>query len=278
MKVKEIYNFTQDDLTTEDVLVLNCHNEIYVWLGCHANVGGKEQALDLAHKFLEKDVLDEGISLDTPIYVVTEGQEPPLFTQFFQWDFAKANMHGNSFERKLAVLKGKLHNLDSPVRKSWKALSRETTPDGSSRTSVSPYQPERSLSPAFRGLGPHLKSPNRDLFSSPTQAVRKLDLTSSLSLSAGSPTATSLSHSPVSSKSSEFLQNNGDVAAENLSIYPYERLTVVSKDPIGSIDVTKREAYLSKEEFEEKFGMEKTAFYKLPKWKQNKLKMTLHLF
>lgn len=48
-QVKEIYNFTQDDLTTEDVLVLNCHNEIYVWLGCHANVGGKEQALDLAH-------------------------------------------------------------------------------------------------------------------------------------------------------------------------------------------------------------------------------------
>lgn len=48
-QVKEIYNFTQDDLTTEDVLVLNCHNEIYVWLGCHSNVEGKEQALDLAH-------------------------------------------------------------------------------------------------------------------------------------------------------------------------------------------------------------------------------------
>ncbi|KAA0061837.1 villin-1 [Cucumis melo var. makuwa] len=275
--VKEVYNFTQDDLTTEDVLVLNCHNEIYVWLGCHANVGGKEQALDLAHKFLEKDVLDEEISLETPIYVVTEGHEPPLFTQFFEWDFSKANMHGNSFERKLAVLKGKVHNLDSPVRKSWKALSRETTPDGSRRTSLSPFQHERNLSPAFTGSGPRLKSPNRDVFSTPTQAVRKLDLTSSPQ-NAGSPTTTSLSHSPISSKSSDILLNNGEVAAENLPIYPYERLTVVSKDPIGGIDVTKREAYLSIEEFEEKFGMEKTTFYKLPKWKQNKLKMTLHLF
>ncbi|XP_038901594.1 villin-1 isoform X1 [Benincasa hispida] len=277
-KVKEIYNFTQDDLTTEDVLILNCHNEIYVWLGCHANVGGKEQALDLAHKFLEKDVLDEGISLDTPIYIVTEGHEPPLFTQFFQWDFSKANMHGNSFERKLAVLKGKLHNVDSPVRKSWKALSRETTPDGSRRTSLSPFQHERSLSPALRGSGSHLKSPNRDHFSTPTQAVRKLDLTSSPSQCAGSSTAASLSPSLIPSKSSDVLQNNGDMAAENLSIYPYERLTVISKDPIGDIDVTRREAYLSEEEFEEKFGMGKIAFYKLPKWKQNKLKMTLHLF
>ncbi|XP_022148363.1 villin-1 [Momordica charantia] len=275
-KVKEIYNFTQDDLTTEDVLVLNCHNEIYVWLGCHSNVGGKEQAFDLAHKFLEKDILDEGISLETPIYVVTEGHEPPLFTQFFEWDFSKANMHGNSFERKLAVLKGKLQNLDSPVKKSWKALSRETTPDESRRTSISSYPHERSLSPAFRGLGPHLKSPNRDLFSSPTPTVRMLNLTSSPSESAGYPTARS--SSPVSSKGSDILQNNGDVVAENLPIYPCERLTVASKDPIKDIDVTKREAYLSEEEFGEKFGLPKTTFYKLPKWKQNKLKMTLNLF
>jgi len=38
------------------------------------------------------------------------------------------------------------------------------------------------------------------------------------------------------------------------------------------------QAYLSEEEFEEKFGMPKTVFYKLAKWKQNKFKMTLDLF
>ncbi len=47
-QVKEIYNFTQDDLTTEDVLVLDCHTEIYVWIGCHSNVRSKQQALTLA--------------------------------------------------------------------------------------------------------------------------------------------------------------------------------------------------------------------------------------
>jgi gelsolin len=36
--------------------------------------------------------------------------------------------------------------------------------------------------------------------------------------------------------------------------------------------------YLSTAEFCEKFGITRTAFYKLPKWKQNKLKTALQLF
>lgn len=65
---------------------------------------------------------------------------------------------------------------------------------------------------------------------------------------------------------------------EGLPTYPYERLKIGSSDPLTEIDVTKRETYLSSEEFKEKFGMAKAAFYKLPKWKQNKLKMALQLF
>ncbi|XP_021278978.1 villin-1 isoform X3 [Herrania umbratica] len=106
-KVKEIYSFTQDDLTTEDVLVLDCHKEIYVWVGRHSTIKSKQVALNLGLKFLETDILEEELSLETPVYVITEGHEPPFFTCFFEWDPSKANMHGNSFERKLATLKGK---------------------------------------------------------------------------------------------------------------------------------------------------------------------------
>ena len=38
------------------------------------------------------DVLVEDLSPETPIYVVTEGHEPPLFTRFFTWDYSKANV------------------------------------------------------------------------------------------------------------------------------------------------------------------------------------------
>lgn len=45
--MKEIYSFTQDDLTTEDVLVLDCYREIYVWIGCHSNLKSKQEALNI---------------------------------------------------------------------------------------------------------------------------------------------------------------------------------------------------------------------------------------
>lgn len=46
-QVKEIYNFTQDDLTTEDILVLDCCREIYVWIGCHSDLNSRQQALNI---------------------------------------------------------------------------------------------------------------------------------------------------------------------------------------------------------------------------------------
>lgn len=58
------------------ICVLNfCHNFTWSW-----------------QKFLEKDVLVEGLSSETPIYVVSEGHEPPFFTCFFEWDSSKANV------------------------------------------------------------------------------------------------------------------------------------------------------------------------------------------
>lgn len=102
---------------------------------------------------------------------------------------------------------------------------------------------------------------------------------------------------------------------EGLTLYPYHRLITASTDPAPEIDATKREVqislslplpllfpplpllfpfgsllvhnisfagtiqtYLSSAEFREKFGMAKEAFTKLPKWKQNRLKMALLLF
>ncbi|XP_062085157.1 villin-1 [Humulus lupulus] len=272
-KAKEIFNFTQDDLTTEDVLVLDCHNELYIWIGCHSKVKSKQQALMLGLKFLETDVLDEGLSVETPFYVVTEGQEPTFFTRFFDWDFSKENMHGNSFERKLAKLKGKPQSSEAPLRSSWKSYSREPIPNGLRSRSVSSNGQGRSPSPAPNGSSSNWKSPVSYPQSTPTPTARKLFSESPRN---GSPTKDARSPIEISDSG----QANGTEAGSNINliIYPYERLKVVSSDPAPGIDVTKREAYLSDEEFVTKFGMKKGNFYKLPKWKQNKQKMSLNLF
>lgn len=135
--MKEIYNFVQDDLTTEDVLLLDCQSEIYVWIGSNSIAKSKKQALALGlvrfplylayihvlcilfvssnfftdiklsviehlfsslllvtlQKFIEMDILEEGLTAMTPVYVVTEGHEPPFFTRFFEWNPEKANVN-----------------------------------------------------------------------------------------------------------------------------------------------------------------------------------------
>ncbi|KAG2616455.1 hypothetical protein PVAP13_3NG208857 [Panicum virgatum] len=107
LKVKEVFSFCQDDLATEETLVLDCNNEIYVWVGLHSDVTSKEQALNIGKMFLQDGILHDRRSIETTVYIITEGDEPAFFTDFFKWDSSKqSSMVGNSFERKLALLKG----------------------------------------------------------------------------------------------------------------------------------------------------------------------------
>lgn len=43
----EIYNFTQDDLMTEDIFILDCHSEIFVWVGQQVNSKNRLNALTI---------------------------------------------------------------------------------------------------------------------------------------------------------------------------------------------------------------------------------------
>nr|XP_027110980.1 villin-1-like isoform X2 [Coffea arabica] len=271
LKVKEIFNYSQDDLTTEDVLILDCHSDIYVWVGRHSSVNSKHQALTLG-LFLEKKKSLRQHQLEPPLYVVTEGSEPPFFTCFFQWDPSKANMLGNSFERKLALLKGKTEKLG--IRTSWKAYSMETVSKDLKSQTNGVNDSKRSLSPMSTDFSSSLRSSDFRRFSSPPPVKKNL--------SAGSPNLDNNNGfvSKVSNltRSAESLQLNEAECDVHLVAHPYDRLVVQSNNPVADIDITRREAYLSNEEFQERFGMSKQNFYQLPKWRQNKLKMSLHLF
>lgn len=327
LKVTEIFNFSQDDLMTEDIFILDCQSEIFVWVGHQVDSNSRMQALNIAEKFLQHDFLLERLSLETPIFVVMEGSEPPFFTRFFTWDSAKSSMHGNSFQRKLAIVKnGVTPTLDKPKRRTPTSYSgRSSVPDKSQRSSRSmSFSPDRvrvrGRSPAFNALAATFENPNARNLSTPPPVVRKLypksvtpdseklaprsaaiaALTASFEPARESIIPRSLKVSPEVPKSKpeavpkensnamssriEALTIQEDAKEgeaedeEGLPIFPYERLKVTSTDLVTGIDVTKRETYLSSGEFREKFGMTKDAFYKLPKWKQNKHKMALQLF
>ncbi|WMV14056.1 hypothetical protein MTR67_007441 [Solanum verrucosum] len=51
LKVTEIYNFNQDDLMTEDVFILDCHSDIYIWVGQQVENKNKMQALAIGEVY-----------------------------------------------------------------------------------------------------------------------------------------------------------------------------------------------------------------------------------
>ncbi|XP_074574968.1 villin-2-like [Curcuma longa] len=102
----EVFNFSQDDLLTEDMLILDTHVEIFVWVGQHVDSKEKQKAFIVGQKYIEHGVSDEGLSPDVPMYIITEGNEPCFFTTYFTWNNTKAMVQGNSFQKKLSLLFG----------------------------------------------------------------------------------------------------------------------------------------------------------------------------
>ncbi|TQE03638.1 hypothetical protein C1H46_010769 [Malus baccata] len=327
LKVVEIYNFTQDDLMTEDIFILDCHADIFVWVGQQVNSKDRMQALTIGEKFLEHDFFMEQLSHEASIYIIMEGSEPPFFTRFFTWDSAKSSMHGNSFQRKLTILKnGGSPTVNKPKRRAPVSYGgRSSVPEKSQRSRSMSFSPDRvrvrGRSPAFNALAATFENANARNLSTPPPMVTKLypksvtpdssklaskssaiaaltasfdktgparesNIPRSPKMSPGPPKPkqqeTNNKENSMTSKLESFTiqedAKEGEAEDENLPVHPYERLKTTSEDPVTDIDVTKREIYLSAEEFREHFGMAKDAFHKLPKWKQNKLKMALLLF
>ena len=83
--VEEILNFNQVDLVTEDVMILDTGETLFVWLGADSNKTEKEAVLVTSKDYLLSDPSQRNV--DIPIIVVKQGFEPPHFTGYFgAWD------------------------------------------------------------------------------------------------------------------------------------------------------------------------------------------------
>jgi hypothetical protein len=102
--VEEVFNFNQDDLTNDDVFLLDTFTEVWVWVGSDANKNEKQMAFQAAIDFVQN--APDGRDKDTPILKVDPGREPPMFTaHFFGWDDSKFST-GDPYLEKLKALKG----------------------------------------------------------------------------------------------------------------------------------------------------------------------------
>lgn len=156
LEVTEVYNFSQDDLLTEDILILDTHEEIFVWVGQSVDSKEKQNAFDIGQKYIDLAITLEGLSPDVPLYKITEGNEPCFFTTYFSWDGTKAAVQGNSFEKKVAMLfgtafhapesgdKSNNSNHSGPTQRASALAALSSAFNPSSKTKTSAPKPVRS--------------------------------------------------------------------------------------------------------------------------------------
>jgi hypothetical protein len=184
-RVEEIFDFDQEDLIEEDVMILDTYKEVFVWIGKGANVEEKKKSLETAIKYIEADKSGRTVQT-TVLATLKQGYEPTNFTgHFIAWNPDKWSQ-GKTYEQ----------------------LKAEATASGNTTVLVASVQ----------------------------EAVATL----------------------------------------SQGTYSYQQLTSGSL-PEG-VDATKKEQYLSEDEFQKVFGISKAAFNALPAWKAKPLKQKANLY
>ncbi|KAH7302617.1 hypothetical protein KP509_23G079800 [Ceratopteris richardii] len=308
LEVAEVFNFTQDDLLSEDVMILDTFTEVFAWVGQNTDSKIKQQAFDIAQKYIERAAALEGLPEDIPMYKVTEGNEPFFFTKYFaNWDAVKAAVQGDSFQKRLNILLGR------PVQ-TPEAPKRRTSVDGMDTGFLTKMSPSASRKQPLDSTGATQRAAAMAALSSTLNitsigdvtrpAIKPIkvklpstDILDTLPLKKevkeGSPGEVILSEPEEGDKVEVMTEDhnvnndverveqsqNGDTVERASSGYiSYERLKARSDNPAPGIDPKKRESYLSPEEFVKVFGMESKQFYILPKWKQEMQKRAFDLF
>ncbi|TYH28335.1 hypothetical protein ES288_A02G135700v1 [Gossypium darwinii] len=311
-EVEEVYNFSQDDLLTEDILILDTHADVFVWVGQCVDPKEKQNAFEIGQKYIDMAASLEGLSPHVPLYKVTEGNEPCFFTTFFSWDSTQATVQGNSFQKKVALLFGASHAVEGQDRSNGNqggptqrasalaALSSAFNPSSASKASTpkpSSTSQGSQRAAAVAALSSVLtaekkkQSPDASpikstsstpaVTSPPPEAKSEVDpseLADSREVPEAKETGVVSETSGEDSEPKQEREQDENGNGSTQSTFSYEQLKAKSENPVTGIDFKRREAYLSDEEFQAVFGMEKEAFYKLPKWKQDMLKKKVDLF
>ncbi|KAK1294310.1 Villin-2 [Acorus calamus] len=314
-EVSEVSNFTQDDLLTEDILILDTHAEVFVWIGQSVDAKEKQKAFEIGQKYVDLAAALEGLSSDTPLYKVTEGNEPCFFTTYFSWDNTKAITQGNSFEKKLSSLFGAVLSISESNDRSNGSNNSGPTQRASALAALSsafnPSSTPKNAAPvpSRTGRGSQRAAAVAALSSVLTAEQKKGTSETSPARFSRSPspsvpisedTKNESANSEVEDKTEVFTEkenvvgsgsaeesngNDSEAKQDSItddnggeSVFSYERLNTKSTNPARGIDYKQRESYLSDAEFKTVLGMTKEAFYKQPKWKQDMQKRKVDLF
>uniref|UniRef100_A0A8C5HXF9 Advillin-like n=1 Tax=Gouania willdenowi TaxID=441366 RepID=A0A8C5HXF9_GOUWI len=86
--VTEVSQFIQEDLSEDDVMLLDTWDQVFLWIGKEANETERKESIVTSQEYLRTHPGNR--DPDTPILMVKQGFEPPTFTGWFTaWDPTK---------------------------------------------------------------------------------------------------------------------------------------------------------------------------------------------
>ncbi|XP_041638672.1 advillin [Cheilinus undulatus] len=119
-KVAEVTQFTQDDLSEDDIMLLDTWDQVFLWIGKDANEVERKESVITSQEYLRTHPGNR--DPETPIILIKQGFEPPTFTGWFTaWDPSKWS-GGKSYEE----LKKELGDIASPVQVSTEQSSAQS--------------------------------------------------------------------------------------------------------------------------------------------------------
>jgi len=154
--VEEIFDFSQEDLISDDIMLLDAWNEVYLWIGNGANTDEKKAALETAIRYLKN--APGGRNPDsTPILTVKQAFEPPLFTSHFIWDAEKAKAGIDDYDRMKKELEsggGLTSNAQKELAKfsktyEYDVLLKRPLPEGVDAGKLENHLEEKDFQKAF---------------------------------------------------------------------------------------------------------------------------------
>jgi len=300
--VTEIYQFDQEDLMNDDVMLLDAGAQgVFIWIGGRSSDEEKEKSFSFAHKYLEHQAGDTGE--DVTICLVRAGSEPPMFTtHFINWD----PLYFQS-EQFLDPYAG-MACVRSPAAEAAAAGAADTPAagEGDSGSGVTPTRTRKPLVVARTEPVSYLNMRSSDMSSKlKAENANAFAFVSPQAGGAGgpavkaAPSSTSYLNTRTTDMSSKLKAENANAfafvspqaggaspppppAAAELPAIPaseYLEYDVLSGEALpAGVDVHRKEEYLFDEDFVEIFSCDKAAFKKLPKWKRDAKKKEVKLF
>jgi len=78
---QEIFDFGQEDLNTNEIMILDIWNALFIWIGLSSNKKDIQDLDKIIKEYFKNDPCQR--LTDTPVFKIRQGFEPVYFTGFF---------------------------------------------------------------------------------------------------------------------------------------------------------------------------------------------------